>query len=325
MAEMTQHDETGRAGGQKTVTVFGGTGFLGRRIVQHLLARDFFVRAASRHPEHVASLFQTDRPNLTALGADIHREDANATAIAGATAVVNAVSLYVERGGDTFHSIHVDAAGHLAHLCRDAGVERYVHISGIGADPSSSSAYIRARGEGEAAVRESFPNAILIRPAVMFGPDDAFLTTLIKLLKKLPIYPMFGTGRTRLQPAYVEDVGEAVARLLDGPVSQGGIYELDGPRVYTYEELLRDIAQQIGVHRRLISMPFPLWRTLAAVSEHLPVAGLTRNQVALKEHDNVASGQLPGFDSLGIRPTSIEQTIAELEADGVNGRRREPK
>jgi NADH dehydrogenase len=324
MAVITQND-TGRAGGQRTVTVFGGTGFLGRRIVQHLLARGFLVRAASRHPESVPPLFRTELPNLTALGADIHREDEVAAAIAGATAVVNAVSLYVERGGDTFHSVHVDAAGHLAHLCREAEVERYVHISGIGADPSSSSAYIRARGEGEAAVRESFPNAILIRPAVMFGLDDAFLTTLIKLLKKLPIYPMFGTGRTRLQPAYVEDVGEAVARLLDGSESQGGIFELGGPRVYTYEELLRDIAQQIGVRRRLISMPFPLWRILAAVSEHLPVAGLTRNQVELMEHDNVASGQLPGFDSLGIRPTSIEQTIAELETDGVNARRREPK
>jgi uncharacterized protein YbjT (DUF2867 family) len=190
MAVITQ-DDTGRAGGQKTVTVFGGTGFLGRRIVQHLLARGFLVRAASRHPESVPPLFRTELPNLTALGADIHREDTVTAAISGATAVVNAVSLYVERGGDTFYSVHVDAAGHLAHLCREAEVERYVHISGIGADPSSSSAYIRARGQGEAAVRERFPNAILIRPAVMFGPDDAFLTTLIQLLKKLPIYPRY--------------------------------------------------------------------------------------------------------------------------------------
>src|SRR5688572_21430072 len=121
MIGITQDNETGGAGGQKTVTVFGGTGFLGRRIVRHLLARGFFVRVASRHPKHVPSLFQTDRPNLTALGADIHREDAVAAAVAGAMAVVNAVSLYVERGRDTIHAVHVDAAGHLAHLCREVG------------------------------------------------------------------------------------------------------------------------------------------------------------------------------------------------------------
>src|ERR687893_429306 len=117
MAVITQDDETGKAGGQKTVTVFGGTGFLGRRIVRHLLARGVFVRAASRHPESAFSLFQTDRPNLTALGADIRRENEVAAAVSGATAVVNAVSLYVERGGNTFNSIHVDGAAHLAHLC----------------------------------------------------------------------------------------------------------------------------------------------------------------------------------------------------------------
>ena len=196
----------------RTVTVFGGTGFLGRRIVRHLRSREFPVRIASRHPDRGHRQFGPDDPQLQSVGANIHDERSVADALAGAYGVVNAVSLYVEHGQETFHSVHVESAQRVAAQAHRAGVERLVHVSGIGADAASPSRYIRKRGEGELAVRAAFADALFVRPAVMFGPDDAFLTTILKLLRQLPIYPMFGRGRTRLQPAYVEDVAEAIGR-----------------------------------------------------------------------------------------------------------------
>jgi uncharacterized protein YbjT (DUF2867 family) len=192
--------------------VFGGTGFLERRIVRRLLGRGFAVRVAARHPERVRAVFWSDQPVPLAVAADVQDEAAVAAALAGTHGAVNAVSLYVETGRTSFDAVHVDGAARLARLAREAGVERLVHVSGIGADPGSAAPYIRARGRGELAVTEAFGAATLIRPAVMFGPDDAFLTRLVKLVRTLPVYPMFGRGQTRLQPVYVTDVAEAIAR-----------------------------------------------------------------------------------------------------------------
>ena len=172
------------------------------------------VRVASRHPERAPSLLGPDGAGAEMVEADVQDEASVASALAGAFGTVNAVSLYVERGGrNTFRAVHVEAAARVARLAREAAVERLVHVSGIGADAASASGYIRARGEGEAAVREAFPGASLVRPSVMFGPDDHFLTTLVGLLRILPIYPLFGWGQTRLQPVHVEDVAEAIARV----------------------------------------------------------------------------------------------------------------
>src|SRR5882724_5940400 len=202
------------AASNSVVTVFGGTGFLGCRIVRHLRLHGFCVRVASRHPDRGHVLLRPDDPQLRSVKADVHDERSVADALADAYGVVNAVSLYVEQGWETFHSVHVESAQRVAAQAQRAGVERLVHVSGIGADAASQSLYVRKRGEGELAVRTAFADAFLIRPAVMFGPDDAFLTTVLKLLRRLPVYPMFGRGLTRLQPAYVEDVAEAIARAL---------------------------------------------------------------------------------------------------------------
>src|SRR5215471_10089160 len=231
----------------RTVTVFGGTGFLGRRVVRHLRDRKFSVRIASRHPDRGHRLFGRDDPQLQSVGANIHEERSVADALAGAYGVVNAVSLYVEHGQETFHSVHVESAQRVAAQAHRAGVERLVHISGIGADAASQSRYIRKRGEGELVVRAAFVDALFIRPAVMFGPDDAFLTTILNLLRQLPIYPMFGRGLTRLQPAYVEDVAEAIGEVMQRAETPATIFELGGPRVYSYEELLRAVARQAGL------------------------------------------------------------------------------
>jgi NADH dehydrogenase len=296
----------------RTVTVFGGTGFLGRRVVRRLRDHGFPVRIASRHPDRRREHFGPDGPQLQSVAADIHDERSVADALVGAYGVVNAVSLYVEHGEETFHSVHVEAAQRVAARAHGAGAERLVHVSGIGADATSRSRYIRKRGEGELAVRAAFPDAIIIRPAVMFGPDDAFLTTVLKLLRRLPIYPMFGRGQTRLQPAYVEDVAEAIGRVMQRDETPSTILELGGPRVYSYEKFLRTVAHQAGLTPVLVPIPFAVWYALAWASEILPNPFLTRNQLELMQVDTVSAPEFPGFAELEISPRSVEVMLQEI-------------
>jgi uncharacterized protein YbjT (DUF2867 family) len=296
----------------RVVTVFGGTGFLGRRVVQHLRLHEFCVRVASRHPERGYALLHSDDPHLQLIKVDVHDEQLVADAVANVYGVVNAVSLYVEQGRETFHSVHVESAQRVAAQAQRTGVKRLIHVSGIGADPRSQSLYIRTRGEGELAVREAFAGAILMRPAVMFGPDDTFLTTIFKLLDRLPVYPMFGNGLTRLQPAYVEDVAEASVRALQQTDMHTPTFELGGPRIYTYEELLRAVAREASLKPRLIPIPFAAWHALAWFAEVLPKPPLTRNQIELMQVDTVASSEIPGFGKLGITPVAIEEILQEL-------------
>jgi uncharacterized protein YbjT (DUF2867 family) len=287
------------------VTVFGGTGFVGRRVARHLRGSGAAVRIASRHPR------RAEGDSLEQIAANAHDERSVEAAVVGADGVVNAISLYVEHGRDTFHSVHVEAAARIARAARRAGTKRFVHLSGIGADASSPSPYIRSRGEGEAAVQAAFPGAVIIRAAVMFGPDDAFLTTILRLLRSLPAYPMFGDGRTRLQPAYADDVATAIAEVVRQSKKPYPIYELAGPRVYSYEELLRTIARSAGLRPVLMRMPFAFWHAVAGLAEILPQPPLTRNQAELMQIDTTASENRPGFRALGISPRSLEE---ELEA-----------
>jgi uncharacterized protein YbjT (DUF2867 family) len=296
----------------RTVTVFGGTGFLGRRVVRYLRERAFSVRIASRHPDRGRMEFGVDDPQIQSIEADVHDEQSVADALASAYGVVNAVSLYVEHGKETFHSVHVESAQRLAIQAHRAGVQRLAHVSGIGADPASPSLYIRKRGEGELAVRAAFADATLIRPAVMFGPDDSFLTAILDLLRRLPIYPMFGRGRTRLQPAYVEDIAEAIARVMQRAETHAMIFEYGGPHVYSYEELLGIIAREAGLKPILVPVPFAAWHALAWIAEMLPSPPVTRNQVELMQVDNVSSPRIRGFAELGIAPHSVEEVLQQI-------------
>jgi len=304
----------------RVVTVFGGTGFLGRRVVDHLCEHGFFARIASRHVNRSRELFGPDGPQFQSIEADIHDRASIAHAFVGAYGAVNAVSLYVERGGETFHSVHVEAARRLAARAQQDGLERLVHVSGIGADAASPSLYIRKRGEGELAVRAAFPDAVIVRPAVMFGPNDAFLTSLLALFRTLPVFPMFGRGLTRLQPVYVGDVAEAIARALEQIEKDSRTFEFGGPRVYSYEELLRAVAREAGLEARLIPMPFAAWHTLARLAEVLPNAPVTRNQIELMQVDTVASRDVPGFAELGISPRRVEDILREMLACPSGGR-----
>ena len=298
--------DRGMERGMNRVTVFGGTGFLGRRIVRRLSDAGVAVRLASRHPA------RAEGDNVEQIVADAHDERSVEAAVAGADGVVNAISLYVEHGGDTFHSVHVEAAARIAKVARRAGVNRFVHLSGIGADGASPSPYIRSRGDGEAAVQAVFPGAIVVRPAVMFAADDAFLTTILRLLRTLPAYPLFGDGRTRLQPVHVDDVAAAIAQILRKTQRPYPIYELAGPRIYSYEELLRSIARIAGLRTVLVRTPFAVWDAVAGVAQILPHPPLTRNQVELMQIDTTASDSRPGFGLLGISPRSLEEELKEM-------------
>jgi uncharacterized protein YbjT (DUF2867 family) len=288
------------------VTVFGGTGFVGRRIMRRLSDAGATVRVASRHPA------QDEGDNVEQVVADAHNERSVEAAVAGGDGVVNAISLYVEHGADTFHSVHVEAAARIARVARQAGVKRFVHVSGIGANALSPSPYIRTRGEGEAAVQAAFPGAIVVRPAVIFARDDAFLTAILRLLRTLPAYPLFGDGRTRLQPVHADDVAAAIAQLLRQIQEPSPIYELGGARIYSYEELLRTIARIAGLRPVLVRMPFVFWDAAAGLAKMLPHPPLTRNQVELMQIDTTASDSRPGFGLLGISPRSLEEELKAM-------------
>jgi uncharacterized protein YbjT (DUF2867 family) len=287
------------------VTVFGGTGFVGRRIVRLLREAGTTVRVVSRHPGQAES-------DVKQIAADVYDDHSMEAAVVGSDGVVNAIGLYVEHGSDTFRSVHVEVAARIASIARRVDVKRLVHLSGIGADATSPSPYIRSRGEGEAVVQAAFPGAVIIRPAVMFASEGSFLTTILRLIRVLPAYPMFGDGRTRLQPVYADDVAAAVTQILRQSKKPYSIYELAGPRVFSYEELLRTIARIAGVRPVLMRTPFAFWAVLAGIAETLPHSPLNRNQVELMQIDTTASDSLPGFRALGISPRALEDELGAM-------------
>jgi uncharacterized protein YbjT (DUF2867 family) len=275
--------------------VFGGSGFLGRQLVRRL-AKDgagdgLNVRVAVRHPAPARRILKAvDLDGVMVQRADVCDQATVAAAIAGADAVVNAVSAYVERDGVTFEAVHVRGAEMVARDAAAAGVARLVHFSGIGADSESRSPYIRARGRGERAVRREFSGATIVRPSAMFGPDDALFGTLADLARLLPILPLIGAGRTRLQPVYVEDVAEAVARMLADPVTASRTYETTGPNVYTLRELVGVTLRLIGKRRLLVPVPLAIAEVLARLFELLRSPPLTTGQVDLLRMDNWRAG-----------------------------------
>ena len=293
-----------------TVSVFGGTGFLGQRLVRRLTSEGTAVRVVVRHPDSMQSTPRAaGMERLTFFCADVRDGGAVAGAVAGSDAVVNAVSAYVETGGVTFESVHERGAEMLAREAAAAGISRLVHVSGIGADPESGSAYIRSRGRGERVVQEAFPGATIVRPSAMFGPGDALFGTLAHLARLLPVIPLIGGGHTRLQPVYVEDVAEAIAHMLGDTGTAGRTYELAGPDVYTTRELTEFVLRITCRQRLLAPVPFAMARIQARLFEFLPNPPLTTGQVELLKADNVASASLPGLRALNIEPKSVEEIV----------------
>jgi NADH dehydrogenase len=293
-----------------TVVVLGGAGFFGRRLVRRLAAEGATVRVAVRHAEPARSALRAAGLGwVPVFRADVRDQASIAVAVAGTDAVVNTVSAYVEDGSVTFEAVHVQGAETVAREAAAAGVARLVLVSGIGADPESGSPYIRARGRGELVVQQAFPGATIVRPGAMFGPGDALFGTLADLARRLPVLPLIGGGRTRLQPVYVEDVAEAVARTLADPPTAGRIYEFAGPGVYTLRELVRFTLSLIGRGPLLLPVPFVVAEVQARLFELLPSPPLTTGQFELLKADNVASGTLPGLRELNIQPKALEEIV----------------
>ncbi len=289
---------------QQRATVFGGTGFLGRAVVARLNAGGARVRIAVRHPDAAVA-----PAGVEAVVADLRDAASVVRAVADADWVVNAVGLYRESRGETFQAIHVEGARSVAEAANRGAAEALVHISGIGADLASESSYVRARAAGEIAVREAFPKATILRPSVLFGPGDSFFNSLARIARLLPAFPLFGDGRTQLQPVYVEDVAAAVARSLSLAEAGGRIYELGGKHSYSYRALIELLLRHIGIRRPLLPLPFAVWEAQASLLDLLPRPPITHDQIALMRKDNVADPDLPGFAELGLQPAAVEEIL----------------
>jgi len=294
----------------RRITVFGGSGFVGRRIVFRLAAGGATVRVAVRHPELASHLKGVEGDSsVELLRADVWDEKSVARAVKESEIVINTVGHYVEKSGATFDAVHGQGAFHVARQASEAGVRRLIHISGLGADPSSDSPYVRARGIGEVLVKESFVDATILQPSVIFGPEDAFFNRLSKMARHAPVLPLFGRGLTKLQPVFVNDVAEACAAVLAGPETAGKVYELGGPGIYTYVDLLRLVVERTGRNRFFLPVPFFIWERMAALMAILPNPPLTPDQVKLMNEDNVVEATALTLADLGITPTSVENIL----------------
>ena len=291
-------------------TVFGASGFIGRYVVRRLAAEGAQVVAAVRHPD--AALFLKPMGNvgqITPVRASVTDERAAAAAIAGSDVVVNLVGILYEHGEQTFAAVHVDGARRVAAAAKAAGVGRLVHTSALGASASSRSSYARTKAAGEAAVREVFPEASIIRPSIVFGPEDDFFNRFATMAKLSPALPLIGGGTTRFQPVYVDDVAAAIVTLLQDPGTAGQTYELGGPDVHSFKELLEMMLRLKKLSRALVPIPFFLAEVQGSFLQMLPTPPLTRGQVELLKTDNVLSGALPGLADLGITPTPLEAVL----------------
>lgn len=295
---------------RRVAAVFGGTGFIGRQVVQRLAREDYVVRVCARRPPTAATLYTMGRPGqIATLGADLTRDADVARAVEGAEAVVNAVGIL---HGD-FGRIQAEGPGRLGRLAAAAGVGRVVHISAIGADAASASAYARTKAEGEVALLAAFPRATILRPSIVFGEGDGFFGRFAPMAAWLPIMPVI-SGATRFQPVFVGDVADAVLAALHDPATEGKVYELGGPRVWTFRELLAFILKETRRNRRLVEIPPALAALQARIGELLPNPPLTRDQLILLARDNVADPRLPGLKELGIAPRAVEAIMPPILA-----------
>jgi NADH dehydrogenase len=291
------------------VTMFGGTGFIGRRLVARLLEAGATVRLAVRDPKPVNLPSGKGGGSVEMVMASLGDETSVAAAVAGSTAVVNLVGILYEHGEQTFAAVHVDGARRVAAAAKAAGVGRLVHTSALGASASSRSSYARTKAAGEAAVREAFPEASIVRPSIVFGPEDDFFNRFATMAKLSPALPLIGGGTTRFQPVYVDDVAAAIVALLQDPGTAGQTYELGGPDVHSFKELLEMLLRLKKLSRALVPIPFFLAEVQGSFLQMLPTPPLTRDQVELLKTDNVLSGTLPGLADLGVTPTPLEAVL----------------
>lgn len=293
----------------KLVTVFGGSGFLGRHTVRALAKAGWRIKIATRHPgkgfflRPLGSVGQIDFVKC-----DVADAESVAAALMGASAVINLTGILFP-SGQTFEDVQADGAENIAKAAAAAGVASLVHISAIGADAKSASEYARTKAAGEQAVRDAFPGAVILRPSIVFGPEDGFFNKFAAMARMLPVLPLVGGGHTRFQPVFVGDVAAAIVTALSSQAAHGRSFELGGPSIYSFKELLQLILRETGRRRALIPLPFGLASFQAAFLQLLPKPILTMDQVKLLKKDNVVAPTAAGLADLGITPTSVEAVV----------------
>jgi NADH dehydrogenase len=295
------------ASGNLTAVVFGGGGFIGRHFIRRLAKTGAVVRLPSRHVSRMGFLRTAGVVGQIVPEMMSSFDDAElAGAIAGADVVVNLIGILSENKKGAFERIHAELPGRIAREAAAAGVKRLVQVSALGAAADSASVYARSKAAGESLVREAFPEAVILRPSIVFGPEDQFFNRFAAMAGMSPALPLIGGGATRFQPVYVGDVADAIMAALARPDARGRIYELGGPLTYSFKELMELLLREIGAKRLLVPIPWGIAGMQAGVAERLPGKPLTRDQVELLKHDNVLSGSLPGLSDLGVQPTAAE-------------------
>ncbi|HUZ14337.1 MAG TPA: complex I NDUFA9 subunit family protein [Caulobacteraceae bacterium] len=302
------------------VTLFGGSGFVGQHAVRALARRGWRIRVAVRRPWRAYRLrLLGDVGQIEIVQANLRDRPSVAAALEGAEACVNAVGVLYEAGPQRFEALHAAGAGAVAEAAARAGVLRFVQISAIGADPGSPARYARTKAAGEAAARAALPQAVILRPSVVFGPEDRFFNRFAEMALVSPALPLVGGGKTRFQPVFVDDVARAVAAALADAASAGRTYELGGPGVYTFRELMQLTLREIGRRRLLVPLPWGLAQILGAGGDAVaalhgaaaivPAPPLTTDQVALLRCDNVVAEAAAGLVDLGVAPTALEPIV----------------
>jgi NADH dehydrogenase len=291
------------------VTVFGGTGFVGRHTVRALAKAGWRIRVAVRYPNKGFFL-----PPMGTVGqivlvkCNVREASQVAEAVRGADAVINLTGVLVSSGEQSFEAMHVEASEIVAKAAKAAGAKTLVHVSAIGADKDAASKYAASKGEGEERVRAAFPGAAILRPSLVFGAEDGFFNRFAGLARVLPVLPLIGGGHTKFQPVFVGDVAAAIARCAGDATLGAKTYELGGPAIYTFKELMQVVLRETGRKRLLVPVPFALATLKAFFLQFLPGTLLTPDQVTLLKSDNVVMGE-DALAALGIVPASVEAEV----------------
>jgi len=294
----------------KTVTVIGGSGFVGRYIVKRLAKQGARVRVAVRRPSGAEFLkVSGDVGQIVPFACNVRDPASVRQAVEGADEVVYLPGLLFQSGKQRFRDIHAAGAGRTAQACADAGIEKMVLVSAIGANQQHPAQYAQTKAAGEHAVMRALPSATILRPSIIFGPEDGFFNRFGAMARTLPFLPLIGGGETKFQPVYVGDVADATLAALDSEDARGQVYELGGSQVYSFKELMLLLLKHIERERILLPVPWSLASLQASILGLLPVPPLTTDQVTLLKYDNVVDPDMPGLEALGVRPTSLEAVL----------------